>query len=148
MNNLLDTVCEPLSESERERPGHREIDTGNEAAVEKPILVVDDDPNLLHIVRRVLEYGGHRVLVANHGQEALKVLETERPRLVLLDMRMPIMDGPSFMKAVSNWSHRPPVVLFSAAEDAQAMAAHLNADGFLEKPFDLGQLLEVVEKYK
>ena len=64
------------------------------------VLVVDDDPGILATVADVLELEGYRVRTATNGREALDVLDTVTPAAIVLDMRMPIMDGWGFAKAL------------------------------------------------
>ena len=109
------------------------------------VLVVDDDPDILDAVCDILEGEGYRVARARHGLEALERLEAERPSLVLLDLMMPVMDGPSFATALrQRRMERPvPVVVISADGNPQKAQA-VGAQGYLAKPFDIDALLAQV----
>jgi CheY-like chemotaxis protein len=110
------------------------------------ILVVDDDPNLLLLMKEALSSRLYRVATAKDGVEALERLEEELPQLILLDMRMPVMDGWTFTKVLRERHGRSiPVVVITAAEDSTLRADEVGADADLGKPFDLQQLYDVVD---
>ena len=112
-----------------------------------PILVVDDDPDILDMLREALEGAGHRVLTARDGLEALERLRTDRPSLIFLDMRMPRMDGWEFARAARERGNTAPVVVITAAGDARAWAKEISAESYIAKPFTISQLLGVVDKF-
>jgi CheY-like chemotaxis protein len=114
----------------------------------QPILVVDDDEGIRKLIDMALIDEGYSVLTAASGADALEVAEKSPPGMILLDMRMPIMDGWAFAEAyrLTSGPHAPIIVL-TAARDAQQWAEEISADGFLAKPFDLDDLLHVVEQY-
>jgi urea transport system substrate-binding protein len=110
------------------------------------ILVADDDPEMVSIIDEALSYKGYRVVTARHGKEALERVEQETPQLILLDMKMPVMDGWAFTKVLREKHGRTiPIVVITAMEDSQLRADELGAEGELGKPFNMQQLLEVVE---
>ncbi len=111
-----------------------------------PILVIDDDPDIVDMLREALEGAGHRVVTARDGLEGLERLRSVRPSLILLDMRMPRMDGWEFARAARERGNTAPVVVITAAGDARAWAAEISADAFVSKPFTITQLLDVVER--
>jgi len=114
---------------------------------EHPILIVDDDPDIRDFVEQVLADQGYEVATASDGQLALDSVERVRPRLILLDMRMPAMDGWAFANAyrVQPGPHAP-IVVMTAARDAGERAGQINAQGFLAKPFDLDDLIDIVHR--
>lgn len=112
-----------------------------------PILVVDDDPDILDMLREALESAGHRVLTARDGMEALERLRTDRPSLIFLDMRMPRMDGWEFARAARERGNTAPVVVITAAGDARAWAKEISAESYIAKPFTISQLLGVVDRF-
>lgn len=112
-----------------------------------PILVVDDDPDILDMLREALEGAGHRVLTARDGLEALERLRTAQPSLIFLDMRMPRMDGWEFARAARERGNTAPVVVITAAGDARAWAKEISAESYIAKPFTISQLLGVVDKF-
>jgi CheY-like chemotaxis protein len=112
-----------------------------------PILVVDDDPDILDMLREALEGAGHQVVTARDGLEALERLRTGRPSLILLDMRMPRMDGWEFARAARERGNTAPVVVITAAGDARAWAKEIAAEAYMAKPFTISQLLGVVDRF-
>src|SRR5947209_7717073 len=109
------------------------------------VLVIDDDEGIRETLRMVLEIEGYEVLEAPNGAAALAVLERVQPAVILLDMRMPGMDGWEFAR---HYRARPgphaPIVVVTAAANAQQWATEVQADAWLPKPFDLDQLLTAV----
>lgn len=118
------------------------------SAIPRPILVVDDDPSILETVRVILESEGYAVVTAANGRDALEVLERVTPFLMLLDMRMPVLDGWGVATALRDTGRHFPVVVMTAAESAKRWADEIGADGHLAKPFDLEDLLEVVARHE
>jgi CheY-like chemotaxis protein len=112
-----------------------------------PVLVVDDDPAIRAAVRDVLEQEGIPVETATDGADALAKVALRTPRLVLLDMRMPVMDGWGFASALRSLAVAPPVVVMTAAADARRWAAEIEAIGVVPKPFDVAELIRAVERY-
>jgi CheY-like chemotaxis protein len=114
----------------------------------RPILVVDDDPGIRGLVDLALSDEGYRVVTAADGAAALEVLAQQLPAIILLDMRMPIMDGWEFART---YRARPgphaPIVVVTAAREATERAAQIAAEGVLPKPFRLAELLAVVATY-
>lgn len=113
-----------------------------------PILVIDDDPDIVDMLREALESVGHRVVTARDGVDGLDRLKTIQPSLILLDMRMPRMDGWAFARAARERGNTAPVVVITAAGDARAWAAEIAADAYVAKPFTITQLLGVVERFE
>ncbi len=112
------------------------------------ILVIDDDESILEMIDVALSFEGYQVETAPHGMAALERLGHLQPDLILLDMRMPMMDGWEFSRRYRELDgRRAPIVVLTADRDAAESAAGVNADGFLSKPFDLTELLRVVERY-
>jgi CheY-like chemotaxis protein len=110
-----------------------------------PILVVDDDHAIREFIRLGLEDVGYEVVVATDGAEALEAIRQRQPRLILLDMRMPGMNGWEFAEQYRGaLSPQAPIVMMTAGRDAQAKASEIGAAGWLGKPFDLDQLVTTV----
>jgi CheY-like chemotaxis protein len=116
--------------------------------VTRPVLVVDDDDGIRDSIDMTLSDEGYRVLTASDGADALTLVDQHSPSLILLDMRMPVMDGWQFARA---YRQRPgphaPIVVVTAAHEAAARAAQIRADDYIAKPFDLERLLEMVERH-
>ncbi len=114
----------------------------------RPILVVDDDPDILSTVSDILEFEGYKVERALNGAEGLKVLDRIQPWLVLLDMRMPVLNGWDFARILKEQGINLPILVMTAAQDAQRWAREIGAEGFVAKPFDLADLLHAIEGQK
>jgi CheY-like chemotaxis protein len=113
-----------------------------------PILVIDDDPSILSTVAEILESEDYPVETATNGAEGLAVLEHSQPWLVLLDMRMPVLDGWGFARAVAERGYSLPIVVMTAAHDTRRWAEEIGATGYLAKPFDLIELLAAVSRVR
>jgi two-component system chemotaxis response regulator CheY len=109
-----------------------------------PILVVEDDDDIRDFVAAVLQHVGYSVVVAANGQIALSMVDREAPRAILLDMKMPIMDGWEFARRYRQQPAPAPLIIMTAAHDTAMRAAQVGAVGVLNKPFDLDKLLSVV----
>jgi two-component system KDP operon response regulator KdpE len=106
------------------------------------ILVVDDEPNLLHAVRTALERNGALVQTADTGQGALAALGRYHPDLMLLDLGLPDIDGLEVIRQVRERESTPIVVLsVRGAERDKVTALDLGADDYLTKPFGVDELL-------
>ncbi len=113
-----------------------------------PVLVVDDDPTILATVAETLDLEGYPVVTATNGAEALEAYERTAPSLVLLDMRMPVLDGWGFVRAVRARGLSPVVVVMTATADARRWASEIGAHGVLPKPFDLDDLIAEVQRLR
>ena len=117
----------------------------------RPILVVDDDEPLRRLLFWTLTDEGYAVTAAPSGAAALALVHAVPPGLILLDMRMPVLDGWAFAR---RYRARPgphaPIICVTAAADAAAVAARgaqIDAVASLGKPFDLDELLALVRRY-
>jgi CheY-like chemotaxis protein len=113
---------------------------------ERSILVVDDDDMIRDLVADALSDEGYAVIKAADGAEALRRRDEQMPALVLLDMRMPVLDGWGFARTVRERGLRLPIVVMTAAENAERWREEIGGDGCLPKPFDLDVLFETVAK--
>jgi two-component system chemotaxis response regulator CheY len=109
------------------------------------ILVVDDEPAVRILVGKILTSRGYLVSPATNGADALAVFKRTRPSLVMLDMRMPIMDGWGFVRALQEQDIWLPVLVMTSAEDGQNWANEIGAAGYLSKPFDYLDLVAKVQ---
>ena len=110
------------------------------------VLVVDDEPGIRAIVLAMLETEGYAVAEAMNGAEALKAVESDPPDVILLDMRMPVLDGWGFAKELRRRGHQTPIVVMTAARDAGRWAREIAASAFVAKPFGYDDLLRAVER--
>jgi urea transport system substrate-binding protein len=111
------------------------------------ILVVDDDADLREFLRLMLTSMGFEVTSVANGREALDVMDGHHPDLILLDMKMPVMNGWEFCRALEGRDARPPIVVLTAAPDPAARAAEACADGWLGKPFEYEELEATVRRF-
>jgi DNA-binding response OmpR family regulator len=112
------------------------------------VLIVEDDPDLLALEEAILSDAGYRVASAADGLEALERVEREMPGLILLDMRMPRMNGWEFAREFrARHGNVCPIAVITAAENARLRAQEIQADAWLEKPFDLDDVLALVARH-
>ena len=113
------------------------------------ILVVDDEPDLVEIVRLRLERDGHTILSAPNGQAALSALSRDIPDLVILDIMMPGIDGFEVLSQIKNdpRTAHVPVIMLSAKTDllSRTKAGNRGVDYYVTKPFQLDALSQIVE---
>jgi DNA-binding response OmpR family regulator len=106
------------------------------------ILVVDDEPKIVRLVRDYLEHGGFDVLVARDGPEALMRARTERPDLVVLDLGLPGLDGLDVTRALRRDMSVPLIMLTARdSETDKVLGLELGADDYLTKPFSPRELV-------
>ena len=110
------------------------------------VLVAEDDPELRELVALTLTDAGMEVEQARDGREALEHVVAHKPDLVLLDMRMPVMDGRAFCDAIRTRGDPPPVVVMTAGDRAAQTAQELGAVSWLAKPFDIDDLVAAVRR--
>jgi CheY-like chemotaxis protein len=110
------------------------------------VLVVDDEPDIRATVAEMLEIEGYSVEEAANGADALLAVERRRPDLILLDMRMPVLDGWGFAAEMSRRDMTIPIVVMTAARDAARWASEIAASASLSKPFGFDDLITAVER--
>jgi DNA-binding response OmpR family regulator len=112
----------------------------------KTIMVVDDNPDIITIVRTILEGKGYNVMSAYSGAELLSTLEKDKPDLVVLDIMMPVLDGWFVLAELGGRATRPSVVVCSAksGDSDRARAHELGADEYVTKPFEPDDLVLVI----
>ena len=116
------------------------------AAARPTVLVVDDDDSIRQVVVAALQDEGFAVLEARHGAAALDRISHHRVDLILLDMRMPVMNGWEFARIYGQRpGPRAPIITMTAAVDAGRWGTEIGADAILGKPFDIDELLRAVE---
>jgi DNA-binding NtrC family response regulator len=111
------------------------------------ILIVDDDREIAETLAELLTPAGHLTRTASNGAEGLRMIADRVPDLILLDVEMPILDGPGMVKALA-LQHDPPlripIVLVSAAGNIREIAARIGTAHYVKKPFSLRRLIEIV----
>jgi DNA-binding response OmpR family regulator len=114
--------------------------------VKTRILVVDDEVNILKYMRANLEASGYEVLTAGDGFEALQIFERELPDLVILDLRMPKMDGFEVCRRIREFAQTPIIVLTTlGSQEDKIKCFDLGADDYVTKPFSKNELLARVK---
>lgn len=110
------------------------------------VLVVDDEPALLRLLRVTLEGEGYEVLLASDGRTALQRIRSEQPDIVLLDIMMPVVDGWGVLEGLRSEERRPRVICLTAKESRRDRLRgwRLGADEYVTKPFGVDHLLEVM----
>ena len=113
-----------------------------------PILLIEDDPGIRGVVRMTLEDEGYAVVEATDGAAALELARRHGPSLILLDMRMPGLNGWQFAESYRALpGAHAPIVVLTAGQDAAGRAAEVGADDYLDKPFELDELVAVVSRH-
>lgn len=116
--------------------------------MEKPrILVVDDEPNIVHLARLYLERDGYQVLAVGDGQQALDTIAAEKPDLVVLDIMLPSVDGFEVCRQLRNQNNPVPIIMVTARDDDidKILGLELGADDYLTKPFNPRELVARVK---
>jgi two-component system response regulator VicR len=113
----------------------------------KRVLVVDDEQNIVDILRFNLEREGYEVLSANDGKEALDKAMSESPDLVLLDVMLPVMDGFEVLAEIRKTDRITPVIMLTAREEEsdKILGLEIGADDYIVKPFSVRELLARVK---
>ena len=112
---------------------------------QRTIMVVDDNPDIITIVKTILEGKGYQVLSASGGQELLNLLTDRKPDLIILDIMMPEMDGLEVLgrlKAVAETASVPVILLTAKVQYEDVLGGYnLGADYYITKPFTSTQLV-------
>ena len=120
----------------------------SEPGEEQVVLVIDDDPNALDLLRRTLQEAGVRVVTANEGREGLNLARTLHPAAITLDVLMPGMDGWEVLRELkADPETRDIPVLMVTMTDDRELGYALGATEFLTKPVNRGQLVQLLERY-
>lgn len=125
------------------------IDKGIEK--KRRILVVDDEPRILRFVKLNLCCCGFDVITASDGENALSIINSEKPDLMILDIFMPGLDGFGVLKRLrkledDQGSPHMPVIVFSARSSVSSKALSVGANDFIAKPFQPDEMAEKIRK--
>lgn len=115
----------------------------------KKVLIVDDEPDTLELVKLVLESGGFETMSAANGMEALAHIDRKKPDLVLLDIMMPDMDGWDVFRRIKEKNPKIPIAILTAKAQNidKLLGLHvLKADDYITKPFGKNELIGKVRK--
>ena len=107
------------------------------------VLIIDDDPKLLKMLKRTLSYEGLEVITASNGLEALPLASSELPQLIILDWLMPKMDGLSFLEKLRESDNKTMILMLTArdAVENRVLGLESGADDYLVKPFAPSELV-------
>ena len=115
----------------------------------KKILVADDEPNILTALEFLLQRNGYDVQIARNGEEALQLIASSPPDLVLLDVMMPLRSGYEVCRRIrerADWSHIKIVMLSAKGRDAEVTKGlAMGADLYVTKPFSTRELVDKVK---
>ena len=109
------------------------------------VLVVDDDPAVVRLLKMTLHEYGFAVSAARNGVEALEEVQRHTPEAILLDIEMPVMDGRTFFRELRGRDVQVPVLILSA-NNPRGVQRELGAQGYIGKPFDADDLVEAVTR--
>ncbi len=110
--------------------------------IKEKILVVEDEKSIAHFISTVLNNNGYEAMRARTGQEALSMVSSHCPDLIILDLGLPDMDGMDLLKNIRSWSGLPIVVVSARSHERDKVAAlDAGADDYLTKPFGTAELL-------
>ncbi|MFO7721038.1 MAG: response regulator [Gillisia sp.] len=116
----------------------------------KKILIVDDEPNILMTLEYTFKKKDFLVYIARDGQEAVELLKTEQPDIILLDIMMPKVDGYATLEMIKGDEKlKSCKVIFLSAKNKEIdikKGMHLGADAYITKPFSIKKLVEKVEE--
>jgi two-component system, OmpR family, alkaline phosphatase synthesis response regulator PhoP len=114
----------------------------------KKIILVDDEPNIIMSLEYTFKKNNFEVFIARDGKEALELLKTEQPDLIILDIMMPLVDGYATLEAIKkNEKLAQCKVIFLSAKNKEAdieKGLQLGADAYVTKPFSIKKLVEQV----
>lgn len=109
------------------------------------ILVVDDEPEIVKLVRAYLEKAGYRVATASDGREALQIARQLKPDLIVLDLNLPHMDGLEFTRRLRREKNTPIIMLTARVEETdRIIGLELGADDYVTKPFSPREIVSRV----
>ena len=119
--------------------------------MKKTILLIEDYPNAVEVLKTRLENAGYRVLVAFDGSEGLKMAREKQPDLIILDILLPKMNGykvSRLLKFDAKYKHIPIIMLTSRTRPAdQELGKQTGADEYITKPYNPHQLMALIQKY-
>ncbi|MBQ3642333.1 response regulator [bacterium] len=117
----------------------------------KKILIVDDEPDIIEILKFVLETNGYECITANDGEEGLKLAKEASPNLIILDVMMPKMNGykiSRLLKFDAKYKNIPILMLTARSQEGDKLIGEeTGADEYITKPFQVDVVLEKVKSY-
>jgi len=115
----------------------------------KLVLVVEDDSSIAELIQIVLQKHGYKVKICGQGLKVEEMVRTYQPTIILMDLWIPGIDGVKLTKKLKSKTRTKtiPIILISAQNYLSKVVRSVKADGFLPKPFDLDELVKIVNKY-
>ena len=114
--------------------------------IREKILVIEDEKSISHFISTVLNNNGYEAMQAQTGEEALSMISSHCPDLIILDLGLPDMDGLDILRSLRSWSSLPVVVVSARSHEQDKVSAlDLGADDYLPKPFHLAELIARVK---
>jgi CheY-like chemotaxis protein len=112
------------------------------------VLLVDDEPDFLAVIRARLSKAGYDVMCANHGRDAMDKLRIKSPDVIVSDVIMPVMDGIDLYQELksSSETRRIPVIMMSVKDRLGESFRAVGADDFLAKPFEVDDLVKKIQR--
>ena len=126
----------------------KETGTETKSLLEKHILVIDDNADIAETIKEYLTQNGFRVYVANSGEDGLRIFEQKRPRILIVDLKMPGMSGLEVLKKIRQQDEETEIIILTAFKDTSSIIEALRhrASDFIIKPVELETLKLTVEK--
>jgi len=109
----------------------------------KRVLVVDDEPRIGKVLRIKLGLSGYEVITTTSGAEAIELVQTQKPDVMLLDMLMPNVSGMNVLEKVRAFS-QVPIIIFTGRPEIAQFASKIDANDYIAKPFDPDLLVEKI----
>jgi CheY-like chemotaxis protein len=118
-----------------------------QASTNRLVLIVEDEPSIREVIRDVVEDRGYRVASAANGAEALRMLDSERPSVMVIDLLMPVMHGWDFMEsyAAKTGGEQIPIVVVSVNPALPRSFGRLGVRHVVSKPFAVDELVDAIE---
>lgn len=112
------------------------------------ILLVDDEPDFLSVIRMRLSNEGYQVICASHGKDALDKIKIRRPDIIISDVMMPVMDGVDFFQEIKTDPETKdiPFIVITVKDKLQESFKAVGIDDFVAKPFEIDELLGKIRK--
>jgi len=113
----------------------------------KKILVVEDDPGIQLSLKDEFESQGYAVFKADNGEDALEIVETQQPDLIILDIMLPVLDGLEVCKRLRKAGKNTPIIMLTVKDKEidRVLGLELGADDYVTKPFSLRELVSRVK---
>ena len=106
------------------------------------VIIVEDEPNIAGFMNTVLEANGFETMIARNGAEAVILITSHCPDIVLLDLGLPDMDGQAIIESVRTWSNVPIIVISARTRERdKVQALEAGADDYITKPFGTSEML-------